>query len=99
MKTNDDQEQTLSENLQEIRLFLEHIQPKIGEQAFNHIYAVVEEAIVQNEELTRIVKSDSVYTLLRFGSKNPSSSGVDDCEEQRYYYDLYNISCELRKKS
>lgn len=44
--------QTLSENLQEIKSFLEHIQPKVGEQAFNHIYSVIEEAIIQNEELT-----------------------------------------------
>ena len=49
------------------------------------------------KELHRLIASDSVYTLLRFGAKNPSYSGVDDCEGERYYYDLYNISCDLRK--
>lgn len=32
------------------------------------------------DELENWIKSDSVYTLLRYGSKSPSSSGVDDCE-------------------
>lgn len=48
-------------------------------------------------ELKRLIASDSVYTLLRYGVKSPSSSGVDDSEDGGLYYDLYNISCELRK--
>jgi len=46
--------------------------------------------------LTEILKSDSVYTILRYGVKSPSSSGMDDCEDDSYY-DLYNLVCELRK--
>lgn len=41
------------------------------------------------------IKSDSVYILLRYGSKSPSSSGVDDCEDD-HYSDLYNLSTQLR---
>ncbi|HMG89609.1 MAG TPA: hypothetical protein VK589_06105 [Chryseolinea sp.] len=51
------------------------------------------------DDLKKLIASESVYTLLRYGAKNPSHSGVDDCEPERLYYDLYNISCELRKKS
>jgi hypothetical protein len=46
--------------------------------------------------LTEMLKSDSVYRLLRYGVKSPSSSGMDHCEDDGYY-DLYNLVCELRK--
>ena len=46
--------------------------------------------------LTEILKSDSVYTLLRFGVKSPSKSGMDDCDDDDYY-NLYQLVCELRK--
>jgi hypothetical protein len=46
--------------------------------------------------LTEILKSNSVYTLLRFGAKSPSKSGIDNCKDSDYY-DLYNLVCELRK--
>ena len=46
--------------------------------------------------LTEILKCDSVYTILRYGVKSPSKSGMDDCEDDGYY-DLYNLVCELRK--
>ena len=46
--------------------------------------------------LIEMLKSDSVYRLLRYGVKCPSSSGVDDCDDDAYY-DLYNLVCELRK--
>lgn len=49
-----------------------------------------------SSSLTEILKSDSVYTLLRFGFKSPSNSGMDDCDDN-YYYDLYKLVCELRK--
>jgi hypothetical protein len=49
------------------------------------------------ERLKNLIKSDSVNTLLRFGYKSPSSSGVDDCEEERLYIDLYHISQQLRQ--
>jgi hypothetical protein len=45
---------------------------------------------------TEMLKSDSVYRLLRYGVKSPSSSGMDDCDDDGYY-DLYNLVCELRK--
>jgi hypothetical protein len=90
--------QSLSQNLEDIRTFLGHIQGRVGEAAFDVIYAITEEAIQQNAELEKIIASDSVYTLLRFGEKSPSSSGVDECEPERYYSDLYDMSRELRKK-
>jgi hypothetical protein len=46
--------------------------------------------------LTEILKSDSVYKLLRYGVKSPSSSGMDDCDDHGYH-DLYNLVCEIRK--
>ena len=52
---------------------------------------------VSISDLTEILKSDSVYTILRYGVKSPSSSGVDNCEDDRYY-DLYDLVCELRKQ-
>ena len=55
-----------------------------------------QEVSLSSEELTKWLKSDSVYTLLRRGVKSPSSSGVDDCEDS-HYFDLYNLVCELRK--
>lgn len=53
-------------------------------------------ANVNISALTKILKSDSVYTLLRFGVKSPSESGMDDCDDNDYY-DLYQLVCELRK--
>lgn len=47
-------------------------------------------------ELHNWIKSDSVYTLLRYGIKSPSSSCVDDCDDD-HYQDLYNLSTSLRK--
>lgn len=52
---------------------------------------------VSINDLTEILKSDSVYTILRYGVKSPSSSGVDNCEDDKYY-DLYDLVCELRKQ-
>lgn len=46
--------------------------------------------------LTEVIKSDSVYTLLRYGVKSPSRSGMDDCEDNSYRT-LYKLVCELRK--
>jgi hypothetical protein len=51
---------------------------------------------VSISDLTEILKSDSVYTILRYGVKSPSSSGMYDCDDNRYY-DLYNLVCKLRK--
>lgn len=48
-------------------------------------------------DLTDILKSDSVYTILRFGVKAPSKSGMDDCADDDYL-SLYNLVCELRKQ-
>jgi hypothetical protein len=47
------------------------------------------------EKLETWIKSDSVYTLLRYGSKSPTIiDGMDD-----YYVDLYNTSEMLREKA
>lgn len=51
---------------------------------------------VSGSALVEILKSDSVYRLLRYGIKSPSSSGMDDCDDDGYY-DLYQLVCELRK--
>ena len=51
---------------------------------------------VDIKKLIEILKSDSVYTLLRFGAKNPSKSGMDCCEDN-FYYDLYQIVNNLIK--
>ena len=51
---------------------------------------------VSGSALIEILKSDSVYRLLRYGVKSPSSSGMDDCEDD-HYYTLYNIVTELRQ--
>lgn len=51
----------------------------------------------QLDYLHKLIKSDSVYTLLRYGVKSPSKSGMDDFDDNDYY-DLYLLSCELRKK-
>lgn len=55
-----------------------------------------EETQEELKKLKEWIASDSVYTLLRYGWKSPSGSGVDDCEDD-FYRDLYNLSCELRK--
>lgn len=52
---------------------------------------------VSVSELTDILKSDSVYTILRFGVKSPSKSGMDDCADDDYL-SLYNLVCELRNQ-
>ena len=52
------------------------------------------DVIKELEHLKHLIGSKSVYTLLRFGDKNPTMSGVDDCEDDNYI-DLYNISREL----
>jgi len=46
----------------------------------------------EKEKLKHLIGSESVYTLLRYGYKYPSSSGMDDCEPQRLYMELYEIS-------
>ena len=51
---------------------------------------------VSGSALVEILKSDSVYKLLRYGVKSPSSSGMDDCEDD-HYYTLYNLVTELRQ--
>ena len=57
----------------------------------------IEELIrdIKTMQLTDILKSDSVYTALRSAVKNPSRSGIDDCEDN-YIFDLYDLCCELR---
>jgi hypothetical protein len=58
--------------------------------------AKLEKAEARVKELEDLIKSDTVYTLLRFGVKSPSGSGMDDFEGSENI-DLYNISVELRK--
>jgi len=48
-------------------------------------------------ELLELIKSDSVYALLRQSVKRPSSTGIDDCDDDSYL-DLYNISTILRNQ-
>lgn len=46
--------------------------------------------------LKDLIKSESVYMLLRFGSKSPSKSGMDNCDDNDYL-ELYDISIQLQK--
>ena len=57
---------------------------------------VLRKTNVSESDLVEILKSDSVYRLLRYGVKSPSSSGIDDCEDD-HYYTLYDIVIELRQ--
>ena len=67
------------------------------EQKLNEaLQEALRKANVSGSALVEILKSDSVYRLLRYGVKSPSSSGMDDCEDDNYYT-LYNIVTELRQ--
>ena len=66
-------------------------------EQFKEMFDKVEEKLNTNE-LNKWLKSDSVYTALRRAVKSPSSTGVDDCEDNDYI-DLYNLVCELRKSN
>lgn len=46
--------------------------------------------------LTDWLKSESVYTALRYAAKNPSNSGMDNCEDRAYLH-LYNLVCQIRR--
>lgn len=46
--------------------------------------------------LTEWLKSESVYTALRYAAKNPSNSGMDNCEDRNYLH-LYNLICQIRR--
>jgi hypothetical protein len=59
--------------------------------------AIYKELLDSHKELLELIKSDSVYALLRQGVKRPSSTGMDDCDENDYF-ELYNISTKLRNK-
>ena len=85
----------------------EHIEDVVGMGDWVSLYSLMDEfaewkvkncntPLVSVSALEQIIKSDSVYTLLRYGNKSPSSSGVDDCDDSDYM-DLYDICCELRK--
>ena len=69
---------------------------KMSETSKNNETAQLGIGAVSISALTEILKSDSVYTILRFGVKSPSRSGMDDCDDNDYY-DLYQLVCELRK--
>lgn len=55
-----------------------------------------EEIECYNADLFKMIKSESVGKLLRFGVKNPTYSGMDDCNDN-LYYDLYDYRAELIK--
>jgi hypothetical protein len=63
----------------------------------NEWEAKYKELLDSHNELLELIKSDSVYNLLRQGVKRPSSTGMDDCDENDYF-ELYNISTKLRNK-
>lgn len=46
--------------------------------------------------LTDILKSDSVYTLARYGFKNQEKTGIDNCKDGGFY-ELYKICVKLRE--
>jgi len=47
------------------------------------------------DDVIEMLKSDSVYTVLRYGYKNPSDSGADECDDCKNI-SLYGISQLLR---
>ena len=49
------------------------------------------------EDVIEMLKSDSVFTVLRYGFKNPSDSGADDCDDFNNI-SLYGISKILREE-
>jgi len=55
----------------------------------------VKEKLIQKyeglEEIEKLVKSESVRMLLRYGTKCPSSSGMDEIDDDSYLQ-LYRIS-------
>lgn len=53
---------------------------------------------VKGNDLLKWLKSDTVYTLLRFGVKNPDRSGVSFYEDD-HYDDLYELVTKLRNNS
>jgi len=63
----------------------------------NEWEAKYKELLDSHNELLELIKSDSVYNLLRRGVKSPSSTGMDDCNDSKYF-DLYNISTQLRNQ-
>lgn len=56
---------------------------------------VLKQHDVAPEELLEWLGSESVHKLLRYGTKSPSSSGMDDCEDSDYY-DLYDLVSKIR---
>ena len=46
--------------------------------------------------LTDILKSDSVYTLARYGFKNQEKTGIDNHKDGGFY-ELYKICVKLRE--
>lgn len=51
---------------------------------------------VSGSALTDILKSDSVYTLARYGFKNQEKTGIDNHEDDGFY-ELYKICVKLRE--
>jgi hypothetical protein len=51
----------------------------------------------ENNKMKELLKSDSVFRLLRYGFKSPSLIGLDDCEDN-CHVELYNISADLINK-
>lgn len=48
------------------------------------------------EQLHQWIKSDSVYTALRYAYKSPSKTGMDDMDDKSYL-ELYRLSEKLRQ--
>jgi len=76
----------------------------VNEVQINELYKVLQQfnstkdsggLEILPENIIEIIKSDSVYTSLRRAFKSPSSTGVDECEDN-FYIDLYNLSVALR---
>lgn len=65
-------------------------------QALSSALKEIAELHAKVKEFEKLISSDSVWTLLRYGYKSPSSSGVDDCEDDDYM-DLYKLSTDLKQ--
>ena len=64
---------------------------------FKDLDSIIQDAINEDKkDLHKMIMSESVGILLRYGVKSPSLSGMDDCNDN-LYYDLYDYRNELFK--
>jgi len=67
----------------------------VSKEDLHELYTITRKKNLElQEELDlyiKLIKSDSVRILLRYGVKNPDRSGINECEDSDYF-DLYYLS-------